>query len=68
VNDNGVAQEYVIHFALPDGSRETHRVMAILTFGDTALSGERLYASDRLLELLFGPALDLAQPIAEQDW
>jgi hypothetical protein len=67
VNDNGVAQEYVIHFALPDGSRETHRVMAILTFGDTALSGERLYASDRLLELLFGPALDLAQPITEQD-
>jgi SnoaL-like domain len=67
VNDEGVAQEYVIHFALPDGSRESHPVMAILTFGETALSGERLYASDRLLELLFGPALELARPLAPTD-
>ncbi len=64
VNDNGLAQEYVIHFELPDGTRESHPVMAILTFGSTALSGERLYASDRLLELLFGPALDQAEPLA----
>lgn len=63
-NDQGVAQEYVIHFRLADGTEESHAVMAILTFGTTALSGERLYASDRLMKLLFGPALDLAQPIA----
>jgi hypothetical protein len=62
-NDQGVAQEYVIHFALPDGTKESHPVLAILTFGERALSGERLYASDRLLELLFGPALDLAEPL-----
>ena len=64
VNDEGVAQEYVIHFQLPSGAKESHAVMAVLTFGTTALSGERLYASDRLYELLFGPALDLAKPIA----
>ncbi len=62
-NDNGVAQEYVIHFALPDGTQESHAVMAVLTFGEKALSGERLYASERLYELLMGPAFDLAEPI-----
>ena len=62
-NENGVAQEYVIHFELPNGTKESHAVMAVLTFGTTALSGERLYASERLYELLFGPALDLAKPI-----
>jgi hypothetical protein len=63
-NDQGVAQEYIIHFRLADGTEESHAVMAVLTFGTTALSGERLYASERLMKLLFGPALDLAQPIA----
>lgn len=37
--------------------------MAVLTFGDIALSGERIYASDRLLELLFGSTLALATPL-----
>ncbi len=37
--------------------------MSILTFEETALSGERIYASDRLLELLVGPALALARPL-----
>jgi hypothetical protein len=63
-NDQGVAQEYVIHFRLADGTEESHPVMAVLTFGTAALSGERLYASERLMQLLFGPVLDLAQPIA----
>jgi hypothetical protein len=62
-NDVGLAQEYVIHFRFPDGTEESHAVFSILTFGETKLSGERLYGSDRLFEILFGPALDLAQPI-----
>ena len=62
VNDAGVAQEYTIHLRLPDGSREHHRVLAILTFGETGLSGERVYADERLLRLMFGPAFDLADP------
>ena len=63
VNDRGLAQEYVIEFRTDGGSRERHPVMAVLTFGDVALSGERLYASDRLLQLLFGPTLALATPL-----
>lgn len=62
-NDRGLAQEYVIDFHPPGGSRERHHVLSILTFGITALSGERLYASDRCFELLFGPVLELAHPI-----
>jgi hypothetical protein len=42
---------------------ERHPVLSILTFGEAALSGEHVYASDRLLRLLFGPALDLAHPL-----
>ena len=63
VNDRGLAQEYLIEFRGDDGSRERHRVMAVLMFGEVALSGERLYAGDRLLQLLFGPTLALATPL-----
>jgi hypothetical protein len=62
VNARGLAQEYVIEFGLAEGA-ERHPVLAILTFGDSALSGERVYASDRLLQLLFGPVLALARPL-----
>ena len=53
----------MIHFRLPDGSEESHPAFSILVFGETKLSGERLYGSERLFELLFGPALELARPI-----
>ena len=39
-------------------------MFAILTFGTTLLSGERLYSTERLVRLLFGPVLDEAEPIA----
>jgi SnoaL-like domain len=64
-SEKGVAQEYTIQLRFADGSEERHRLVAILTFGKRALSGERVYASDRLLRLMFGPAYDLATPIAE---
>ena len=63
VNARGLAQEYRIDFRGPDGGVEHHPVMSVLVFGETALAGERIYASDRLLELLLGPALALARPI-----
>ena len=62
VNDRGLAQEYMIEFELPEGA-ERHPVIGILTFGASALSGERLYGSDRLFDVLCGPALKLARPI-----
>jgi hypothetical protein len=60
--DQGVAQEYLIDLRGADGTIEQFPVLAILTFGRRALSGERLYASERLLRLMFGPILDDAQP------
>lgn len=63
--DEGVAQEYVIALRFPDGHRERHPVLGILTFGREALSGERVWASERLLRLMFGPAFERATPIAK---
>jgi hypothetical protein len=62
VNDDGLAQEYELELRLPDGVVRS-RVLAILGFGSSRLSGERLDGSDRLLRVLFGPALGLARPL-----
>jgi len=63
VSEEGVAQEYVIALRFPDGRRERHPVLGILTFGSEALSGERVWGSERLLRLMFGPAYEQATPI-----
>ena len=64
VTDEGVLQEYTLFV---DGLGEPgvgHSIIGILTFGDNGkLSGERLYASDGLLEFMFGPVLDEAVPL-----
>jgi hypothetical protein len=57
VTDEGVGQEYELMIADPDGPRR-HAIIGILTFGTGGcLSGERLYASDELLQFFFGPLL-----------
>jgi hypothetical protein len=61
VSDEGLAQEYEIGVDLPDGTQELHQVFSVLTFGTYALSGERVWGSERLLRLLFGPAYELAE-------
>ena len=66
-NDEGLGQEYRIDLRLPDGRTESHHVIGILLFGETGLAGERLYASERLLRLLCGPAYALAEPIGGQE-
>jgi len=63
VNDEGLGQEYVITLRSPDGGLERHAVIGILTFGARALSGERVYASERLLRRMFGPAWDASEPL-----
>ena len=64
VTDEGVGQEYTIWLRLPDGSRERHDVIGILLFGGNGkLAGERVYASDRLLQLMFGPLLEEVEPV-----
>ena len=58
---DGLGEEYWLHLALPDGTRESHRIIGILVFGETRLAGERLYASERLLRLMLGPAYAIAE-------
>lgn len=63
VTDEGVGQEYRIALRFPDGREESHRVIGVLTFGRDALAGERVWASERLLRLMFGPAYEQATAI-----
>jgi hypothetical protein len=63
VTDGGMGQEYVITLVTPERGEESHHVIGILTFGQEALSGERVYASERLLRLMFGPAWELTEPL-----
>jgi hypothetical protein len=64
VTDDGLGQEYTLWTRAAGGTLERHEIIGILTFGTTRLSGERLYTSNRLLRLMFGPILDEAQPVA----
>ncbi len=63
VTDAALGQEYTITLRGPGGAPEHHAVIGILTLGERALSGERVYASERLLRLMFGPAYDLTEPL-----
>lgn len=61
---DGVVQEYTIWTKTgPGNALERHEVVGILTFGDDRLSGERVYGSERLLRLMFGPVYDISTPI-----
>jgi hypothetical protein len=63
VTDDGLGQEYQLVVNGPDGPSR-HDIIGILTFGQGGkLSGERLWASDELLRILFGPLLDEAEPL-----
>jgi hypothetical protein len=64
LNDEGLGQEYVMMVRDPaSGEVRPHPIIGILLFGETGLAGERLYASDALLELMFGPVYGLAVPV-----
>jgi hypothetical protein len=63
-DERGLGQEYTIWTRTgPNGGLERHEVIGILTFGHEKLSGERVYGSERLLRLMFGPVLDSGRPI-----
>jgi len=64
LNDEGLGQEYWIDLRAPEGGTERHAVIGILLFGDQGLRGERIYASDRMLRTMFGPAFPLAEPMS----
>jgi len=63
-DERGLGQEYTIWTRTgPGGALERHEVIGILTFGRDKLSGERVYGSERLLRLMFGPVFDAGKPI-----
>jgi hypothetical protein len=59
--DEGLGEEYWLSLALPGEKPERHRIIGILVFGETRLAGERLYASERLLRVMLGPAYAIAE-------
>ena len=60
---DALTEEYELDLTMPDGGVEHHSIIGILVFGNTGLAGERVWAHERLLRVLFGPAYDLAHPI-----
>lgn len=64
VTDEGVGQEYQMTVDIGAGPQRFD-IIGILTFGTNGLlSGERIYASDELLRILFGPLLDRTEKLA----
>ena len=59
--EEGLGEEYWLDVAPPGAARERHRIIGILVFGETKLAGERLYASERLLRVMLGPAYEIAE-------
>ena len=64
IGEKGVVEEYDIVVLHPgESTTTTHRIIAILTFGEERLSGERMYSDDKLFKLMFGPLWDSLEPI-----
>ena len=68
VNETSVVQEYQLDFEI-DGVRERHAVVGILYVDAESaalgrLRGERVYSSERFVELLTGPLFGELAPIA----
>ena len=55
VNEQGVLQEYSVSVRCNDAKVREFHVMGLLRFGTSALAGERLYAAEEFLRILFGP-------------
>jgi hypothetical protein len=62
-NDEGLGQEYVMQLRDKEsGALHAEPIIGILLFGQTGLSGERLYANESLFKVMFGPVYDQAVP------
>ncbi len=63
INPHGVNQEYDVTFRFDDGRQKVFRILGILTFGKEKMSGERIYADEELLRIMFAPVWDELEPI-----
>ena len=62
INETGVMQEYSLTYRYDSGVEKTFRILGLLTFGEKLLSGERLYADEELLRIMFAPVWAELQP------
>ncbi|GAB3629288.1 hypothetical protein PTE30175_05222 [Pandoraea terrae] len=70
LGETGLVQEYAITYRYPDGQQKQFRVIGILKFGEHGLTGERIYADEALLRMMFAPVwdeLEVIAPDANQD-
>ncbi|MCP1470420.1 hypothetical protein J3E64_002108 [Sphingobium sp. OAS761] len=58
LGETGLAIEYTIGYRGDDGVERSWRILGILTFGEKALTGERVYADEELLRIMFAPLWD----------
>lgn len=58
LGETGLAIEYTVWFRGEDEVERPYRILGILTFGKTALTGERVYADEALLRAMFAPIWD----------
>lgn len=63
INPNGVNQEYDVTYRRDDGTEKVFRILGILTFGKRLMSGERIYAEEELLRIMFAPVWDELEPV-----
>lgn len=63
LGETGLTIEYTVFYRHPDGREQSFRILGILTFGDHALTGERVYADEELLRIMFAPIWDEMEPM-----
>jgi hypothetical protein len=64
IGDSGVIQEYAITIThAGDSAPTTHRIMALLVFGEKGLTGERMYSDEKLFRSMIGPLWDELEAI-----
>lgn len=62
-NERGLMQEYSVQYRYDDGRQRVFRIAGLLVFGSTALAGERLFADEEFLRILFGPVWVELEPV-----
>lgn len=65
LGETGLVIEYTVFFRGADNVEHPYRILGILTFGETALTGERVYADEALLREMFAPIWDELEPMEE---
>jgi hypothetical protein len=58
LGETGLTQEFSVTYNAPDRAPRAFRVVGILTFGKHGLTGERIYADEALLKIMFAPVWD----------